>query len=60
MESGEIKPNKTTYYLERKDPDFESKMHEALVVYKQVSLCYEFLTHLINLSTTAETVSSFV
>lgn len=41
LESGEIKPNKITYYLERKDPDFESKMHEVLVVYKQVSMCFD-------------------
>ena len=41
LENNEIKPNKITYYLERKDPDFESKMREVLVVYKQVSLCFD-------------------
>lgn len=41
LEGNEIKPNKITYYLERKDPDFESKMHDVLVVYKQVSLCFD-------------------
>ncbi len=41
LENNEIKPNKITYYLERKDSDFESKMHEVLVVYKQVSLCFD-------------------
>lgn len=47
LESGEIKPNKITYYLERKDPDFESKMHEVLVVYKQVSMCFDEAGNLI-------------
>ncbi len=41
LESNGIKPNKMAYYLERKDPDFESKMHDVLVVYKQVSLCFD-------------------
>lgn len=47
LENNEIKPNKITYYLERKDPDFESKMHEVLVVYKQVSLCFDEAGNLI-------------
>ena len=41
LESNEIKPNKMTYYLERKDPDFESKMHDVLVVNNQVCLCFD-------------------
>jgi len=41
LESNEIKPNKITYYLERKDPEFETKMHDVLVVYKQVSMCFD-------------------
>jgi len=36
-----IKPHKLTYYLERKDPDFETKMAQILVVYKQVSIMRE-------------------
>lgn len=47
LESNAIKPNKITYYLERKDPDFESKMHDVLVVYKQVSLCFDEAGNLI-------------
>lgn len=47
LESNEIKPNKITYYLERKDPDFESKMQDVLVVYKQVSLCFDEAGNLI-------------
>jgi len=34
----DIKPFKIKYYLERKDPDFEDKMHEVLLVYKQVEM----------------------
>lgn len=47
LESNEIKPNKITYYLERKDPDFESKMHDVLVVYEQASLCFDEAGNLI-------------
>lgn len=32
----EIKPHKMNYYLERKDPEFEEKMQNVLVVYKEV------------------------
>lgn len=41
LERSSIKPNKITYYLERKDPEFETKMHDVLVVYKQVSMCFD-------------------
>ena len=34
----DIKPFKVKYYLERKDPDFENKMHDVLLVYKQVEM----------------------
>ncbi len=34
----DIKPFKIKYYLERKDPDFDNKMHEVLLVYKQVEM----------------------
>lgn len=37
----EIKPFKIKYYCETRDPDFETKMHEVLVVYKQVSLQFD-------------------
>lgn len=32
----EIKPHKMNYYLERKDPEFDEKMQDVLVVYKEV------------------------
>lgn len=34
----DIKPFRIKYYLERKDPDFEDKMHDVLLVYKQVEM----------------------
>ena len=37
----DIKPFKIKYYCERRDPDFESKMHDVLVVYKQVSMQFD-------------------
>lgn len=33
-----IRPHKIAYYLERRDPDFEAKMQEVLLVYKDVNL----------------------
>jgi transposase len=33
-----LHPEKVTYYLERRDPDFEAKMREVLMVYQDVAL----------------------
>lgn len=33
-----LHPEKVTYYLERRDPDFEAKMREVLLVYQEVAL----------------------
>ncbi|MDN5936802.1 MAG: IS630 family transposase [Nitrosospira sp.] len=33
-----IRPHKINYYLERRDPDFEPKMAQVLMVYKQVEV----------------------
>lgn len=33
-----VRPHKLTYYLERRDPDFDRKMREVLLVYQNVSL----------------------
>ena len=33
-----LHPEKVKYYLERRDPDFEAKMREVLLVYQQVAL----------------------
>ena len=41
LKSIDIKPFKIKYYLERKDPDFEEKMHNVLLVYKQVEMQFD-------------------
>ncbi len=33
-----VKPHKISYYLEKKDPDFDRKMTQILLVYKEVEL----------------------
>lgn len=33
-----IRPHKISYYLERKDPDFDAKMADVLCVYKEVEM----------------------
>jgi hypothetical protein len=32
-----VKPHKISYYLEKRDPHFDRKMHEVLMVYSDVS-----------------------
>ncbi len=34
----DIKPHRIKYYLEKKDPEFDRKMQEILIVYKEVSI----------------------
>lgn len=36
-----IKPHKIRYYLEKRDPDFEKKMNDVLIVYKQIEMQLE-------------------
>ncbi len=38
LQAHELKPHKISYYLERRDPEFERKMAEVLVVYKEVQM----------------------
>lgn len=33
LKDSDIKPFKIKYYCEKRDPEFESKMHEVLLVY---------------------------
>lgn len=37
LKSHSLKPHKIRYYLEKKDPEFKQKMHEVLIVYKEVN-----------------------
>jgi transposase len=41
LHQGEIRPHKVRYYVERRDPAFESKMANVLHVYKEVELINE-------------------
>ena len=36
LEAPKVKPHKVTYYLERRDPEFEAKMNDVLMVYQEV------------------------
>lgn len=36
-----VKPHKTRYYCEKRDPEFDKKMHDVLVVYKQVEMQFD-------------------
>ena len=41
LNRSDIKPFKIKYYCDKRDPDFETKMHDILVVYKQVSMQFD-------------------
>lgn len=41
LKRSDIKPFKIRYYCEKRDPDFEEKMHDVLLVYKQVSMQFD-------------------
>ena len=38
LDENKIKPHKISYYLEKRDPDFDRKMQEVLMVYRDVSI----------------------
>ena len=41
MDAAEIKPFRIQYYCEKHAPDFEAKMHEVLLVYKQIEMLFD-------------------
>ena len=41
LDTAQIKPHKIRYYCEKRDPDFDKKMHDVLVVYKQIELQFD-------------------
>ena len=41
LDAADIKPHKITYYCENRDPDFDSKMHNVLLVYKQLEMQFD-------------------
>ena len=38
LDEADIKPHKITYYCEYRDPDFDSNLHNVLLVYKQLEM----------------------
>jgi len=45
LDECDIKPHKIRYYLEKRDPEFDRKMQEVLMVYRDVSLYREGAVH---------------
>ena len=45
LDDHDIKPHKIRYYLEKRDPDFDRKMQEVLMVYRDVSIYAEGAVH---------------
>lgn len=45
LNDNEIKPHKIRYYLEKRDPEFDRKMQEVLMVYRDVSIYREGAVH---------------
>lgn len=41
LDKANIKPFRIQYYCERRDPEFDNKMHNVLLVYKQLSLQFD-------------------
>ena len=41
LDKAEIKPFRIRYYCENRDPDFDGKMHNVLLVYKQLSMQFD-------------------
>jgi transposase len=45
LDNNDIKPHKIRYYLEKRDPDFDRKMQEVLMVYRDVSIYTQGAVH---------------
>ena len=41
LREANLNPHKVTYYCEKRDPDFDKKMHDVLVIYKQLELRFD-------------------
>lgn len=41
LDAAEIKPFRIQYYCERRDPEFDQKMHDVLIVYKQLEMRFD-------------------
>ena len=56
LREAKINPHKITYYCEKRDPDFDKKMHDVLVVYKQLELRFDENGNLLPFETDEEVV----
>ena len=45
LDEHDIKPHRIRYYLEKRDPEFDRKMQEVLMVYRDVALYREGAVH---------------
>ncbi|MGH7148848.1 MAG: IS630 family transposase [Nitrospiraceae bacterium] len=45
LDDSDIKPHKIRYYLEKRDPEFDRKMQEVLMVYRDVSIYTKGAVH---------------
>ena len=45
LDENEIKPHKIRYYLEKRDPEFDRKMQDVLMVYRDVSIYTQGAVH---------------
>ena len=59
LADADIKPHKITYDCENRDPDFDSKMHNVLLVYKQLEMQFDESGNLIASDTTPIHVLSY-
>lgn len=41
LNAADIKPHRIRYYLEKRDPEFDRKMGDVLIVYKQIEIQFE-------------------
>lgn len=41
LREAQLNPHKVTYYCEKRDPNFDKKMHDVLVIYKQLELRFD-------------------
>lgn len=41
LRAANLNPHKVTYYCEKRDPNFDQKMHDVLVIYKQLELRFD-------------------
>ena len=41
LRDAQVNPHRITYYCEKRDPNFDKKMHDVLVIYKQLELRFD-------------------